>query len=81
MHAGSVRAVAFSPDGRFALTGSEDNTAQLWDSETGMPIGKPLRHSDQVRAVAFSPDGSGANYGRNGQHGPVMGCANGRFIG
>ncbi len=30
-----VRAVAFSPDGRQVLTGSQDDVARLWDTATG----------------------------------------------
>ena len=36
---GTVQAVAFSPDGQTALTGSWDNTARLWDVKTGQPRG------------------------------------------
>jgi eukaryotic-like serine/threonine-protein kinase len=61
-HRGPVRALAISPDGRFALSGSGDpggdQTLRLWD----MGDGKELRrfgdqHGD-VRAVAFAPRGS-----------------------
>ena len=52
-----VRAVAFSPDGRTVLTGSEDKTARLWDAVTNQPIGPTLVHQGPVVAVAFSPDG------------------------
>src|SRR5262249_40632852 len=52
-----VTAVAFSPDGKLAVTGSQDATARVWDVATGRPIGEPLRHQGQVLDVAFSPDG------------------------
>ena len=53
---GSVVAVAFSPDGLTALTGSSDNTARLWDVKTGQPRGATLKHEGGVVDVAFSPD-------------------------
>ena len=49
-------AVAFSPDGRTALTGL-GNTVRLWDVATGAAAGAPLRHPTVVLAAAFSPDG------------------------
>ncbi len=56
-HDGWAWAVAFSPDGRTALTGGKDGMARRWDARTGRPIGEPLRHSRPVWAVSFSPDG------------------------
>jgi eukaryotic-like serine/threonine-protein kinase len=50
-------AVAFSPDGRTALTGGKDKVARRWDARTGQSIGEPLRHRHPVWAVSFSPDG------------------------
>jgi predicted NACHT family NTPase len=57
---GLVDSVAISPDGRWALTGSFDKTARLWDTQTGAE----LRHFDipseavnvDVTSVAFSQD-------------------------
>jgi WD40 repeat protein len=57
-HQDFVQAVAFSPDGNTVLTGSRDNTAQLWDARSGKPFSAPLQHRSPVQAIAFSPDGS-----------------------
>jgi WD40 repeat protein len=56
-HGGPVRSVAFSPDGRRALTASDDKTARLWDLENGRCTLTFTGHTDWVRSVAFSPDG------------------------
>jgi WD40 repeat protein len=40
--ASRVTAVAFSPDGTRALTGSLDSTVRVWDARTRQPIGEPL---------------------------------------
>jgi WD40 repeat protein len=52
-----VMSVAFSPDGRTALTGGTDSMARKWEAPGGKPIGTPLRHDLVVNQVAFSPDG------------------------
>jgi WD40 repeat protein len=49
--------VGLSADGKIALTGSQDQTARLWDTATGKPIGPPLLHQDFAEAVALSADG------------------------
>ena len=49
--------VAFHPDGKVVATGGLGRTAQLWDLETGKPIGPPLSHSHQIYALAFTADG------------------------
>jgi WD40 repeat protein len=52
-----VYSVAFSPDGKLALTGSMDNTARLWDAQTGQQKALLKGHTGTVHSVAFSPNG------------------------
>ncbi|MCW3098888.1 MAG: hypothetical protein JWL77_4506 [Chthonomonadaceae bacterium] len=56
-HSDVVMSVAWSADGKWLATGSQDKTARLWL----WPEGKELKlfkdHSDAVTRVAFAPDG------------------------
>jgi WD40 repeat protein len=54
---GTVTSVAFSQDGRMALTGSEDNIAHLWDVTTGAELHRLEGHSSFITSIAFSHDG------------------------
>ena len=54
----SVYSAAFSPDGKYIVSGSNKGIIQLWDAETGEILQLPLEgHEDVVWSVAFSPDG------------------------
>jgi hypothetical protein len=59
-HLDSVRCVAFSPDGKRALSGSHDKTVRLWDVESGRLVRTFVGHWDTVLSVAFTPDGKRA---------------------
>ena len=57
LHQGPIVCIAFSPDGKAALTGSVDGTARVWEAATGQPVGAPMLHQDRIGSMAFSPDG------------------------
>lgn len=57
-HAGQIRDLAFSPNGKFLLTGSEDKTAKLWSITTGRLLDTLEIQDGAISAVAFSPDGN-----------------------
>ncbi len=54
---GHVMAFALSPDGNRAAVGCGDGTAQVYDLDTGQPLGPPLKYDRAVWTVAFSLDG------------------------
>jgi WD40 repeat protein len=64
-----VNGVAVTPDGRRAVSASDDGTLKVWDLESGkelrtLPAGAPAQkrrgHTDRVNGVAVTPDGRGA---------------------
>ena len=56
-HGGPVRAIAVSPDGKSALSGSFDTAAIRWSLATESAEQVLRFHSDAVNAVAFLKDG------------------------
>jgi len=52
--------VAFSPDGKWALSGGRDDTLKLWEVPTGREVRTFSGHAGNVERVAFSPDGKWA---------------------
>ena len=69
-HAGLVWSVAWSPDGQFIASTSDDNTVQVWQAANGKRIS--VYDASSVHAAAWSPNGKliaftdgGAVQGRN----------------
>lgn len=56
-HTGSSLSVAFSPDGRMAASGSNDNSIFLSDIASKSLVQHLVGHSGDVNSIAFSPDG------------------------
>jgi WD40 repeat protein/tetratricopeptide (TPR) repeat protein len=57
-HQKAARAVAFSPDGRRAVSGGVDGAVKIWDTGTGAELLSLAGHPRTVNAVAFSPAGN-----------------------
>ena len=55
-HNQDILSVCFSPDGKYALSGSIDNHLKLWDISNGICIRTLLGHLSYVESVSFSPD-------------------------
>jgi WD40 repeat protein/serine/threonine protein kinase len=56
-HSRDINSVAFSPDGQFIVTGSDDTTAIMWNVETGEQVKTFIGHTVRIWAVNFTRDG------------------------
>ncbi len=56
-HKDGVLTLAFSPCGKFLVTGGKDNTIRLWSVPDGIEIQTIQAHAGDVRAVTFDHDG------------------------
>jgi len=55
-HRRGVPGLAFTPDGAFLITGSQDGTAKVWDTSTGQELFSLTGHGP-INHLAVSPDG------------------------
>ncbi len=56
-HRGTVSSVAWSPNGQFLVTTSEDRKARIWNTKTPALVHTLSGHAGAVFDAAFSPDG------------------------
>ena len=56
-HIYSVNTATFSPDGKYIVSASNDNTLKIWDTTNGKCIKTLEGHTDDVHSANFSPDG------------------------
>lgn len=58
--ASRIQSLAFSPDGKYLVTGEDEPSIRLWDVESGQTIRNDFDHPDsrRMQSVAFSPDGN-----------------------
>ena len=52
-HEGWVRSVAYSPDGRRIVSGSEDETVRVWDADSGVELACLRGHADGSERGVF----------------------------
>jgi WD40 repeat protein len=57
-HTAAIRAAAFSPNGRFAATASEDRTTRVWEVATRRTLLELRGHDGPVISVDFAHDGA-----------------------
>ena len=57
-HKDYVRSIAFSPDGKVLVSGSDDLSLRIWEVETSLEIKKiDGQQKACIRSVSFSKDG------------------------
>ncbi|WP_075590917.1 caspase family protein [Labilibacter marinus] len=57
-HARYVSCVDISPDGKYAISGSADNTLKLWNLKSGKEIRTFSMHTGAIRSVFFNAQGT-----------------------
>lgn len=57
-HSQAVRAVVFSPDGRFLFSAGDDRQIVKWDVESGLPLEVFQGHQGPINSLAVTRDGA-----------------------
>lgn len=79
-HTDFIPRIAYSPDGKYVLTGSVDQTARVWDAVTGEMVHVLSVPGYAVSSVAFSPDGKYAATGSDDHIARIWDVASGELV-
>ena len=73
-HTAPVYSIAFTPDSRRLLSGSEDRTLRVWDVESGYCVSIIQGYAGALYDVAWSPDGQQLASVGSRYAGDALGC-------
>ncbi len=73
-HADGVRACAWSSDGRWVLSASDDKTLRIWDAASGAMVRELTGHTDAVRGLRVVERRALGAVGVWGQDAADLGC-------
>jgi WD40 repeat protein len=62
-HAGTVRALAFTQQGRYLASGGADHGIRFWDTREGTAVSSPIVHTDAITSLSWSADGRWLAFG------------------
>ena len=79
-HTDRILSVAFSPNSRHLVSGSEDKTAIVWNTKSGRALQRLEGHRDRVRTVAYSPDSSRIATGSNDRSVKIWDASSGECL-
>ncbi len=75
----AINSVAISPNGLYVLSGSSDQTAYLWNTETGQVVYK-FQHNNRVVQVALDPQARFAFTADTGKQASIWDLKTGKAI-
>jgi WD40 repeat protein len=79
-HSAAVKSAAFSGDGKRVVTASKDNTARIWDAESGDKITVLKGHANWVLSAEYSGDGKRVVTASRDKTARIWDAENGREI-
>ena len=79
-HKNGINSIAITPDGKYALSGSQDRTIKLWEVSSGREIKTFIGHSNFILSLAISRDGKFALSGSEDSTMKLWNISSGREV-